>query len=158
MFHTLHSKCYIDFLPLIFIVKSENPDRRRCTKETMTNSARKDRMVANPYVPNRGRGRGRRNIDGAGNSQPTHSLVNDLTHYQDQLHDTTNGGYDAHQFEEAVEGHDVHNKGQNIDHEVAQGDEDDDAAEATQLLEQNVFLPFESFDDNKVLKIVNWIC
>lgn len=107
---------------------SKNPNRRvGLGKETMTRSLRWERDAANLHVPKRRTGQ--RPIDGEGSSEPTKSQVDGPTqylNYQDQLHDITNCGYDAQQYEEAVEGH-------NIGHVEADAlaDEDDDYDEAT---------------------------
>jgi len=74
----------------------------------MTSSVRRKRI--NAHIPKRGRDRRSNRNDGEDNSQPRKSQVEDPTqymNYQDQLHNVMNGGYDAQQFSDMVDGGDV---------------------------------------------------
>lgn len=101
----------------------------------MIGSVRRARV--NTHIPKRGRGRRSNLNDGEGSSQTTQSQVDDPTqylNYQDQVYDTTDGGYDNQQFSDG----DNVQQGEDV---VPQLDEDDLASQATpkQLPDQPPF-------------------
>jgi len=74
----------------VCVNKSEKPRRSRPGKETMTNSARQERMAANPHMSRRGRGR--RDLEEVEISQAAQSQVVNPT--PKHAYETWEEGYD----------------------------------------------------------------